>query len=93
MHSNVGERDPSERDRGRASLPILPIIAIKSIALIAPAELARQIFKLHPQLAWSIGILLGAVFWWMVPPKCTVRQFLALSLAIIVLVIARFWIF
>jgi hypothetical protein len=90
MHSNVGECNPSEKDSGRGSFPI---IAIKSIALVAPAELAREIFKMHPQLAWSIGILLGTFLWWIFPPRCTVRQVLSLLLAIMAFAIVRFWIF
>jgi hypothetical protein len=90
MQSNVGECNLSGIDRSRGSFPI---IGIKCIALVAPAELAREIFKTHPQLAWSIGILLGAFLWWIFPPRCTARQLLALLLSIMAFAIVRFWIF
>lgn len=47
----------------------ISVIAIKVLVGLAPSFLLQQVFVLHPKLAYGVGLVIGAVAWYFVPPR------------------------
>ena len=61
------------------------VIVIKVIAAIAPSLIFQEVFRTHPKLAYCVGLVIGAVVWYYVPPRSNAKKLLALICCAILL--------
>jgi hypothetical protein len=66
------------------------ILAVKVFVLVLPAEIASEVFRAHSKLAWGIGLFLGAIASYCIPPRGGTKILLILLAVCLVLGVARF---
>jgi len=64
-------------------------IVLKVLVALAPSFVLQEVFVSHPKLAYSVGLVIGAVAWYFVPPRGNVKQLLVLIGCAIILGIIR----
>ena len=76
-------------DRGSPPVSNLTVV-VKVLAAVAPAALIPGLFPSRAKLVYLLCLMIGGVFWYVVPPRGSVRQLLVLLACAALLGLVRY---
>jgi len=79
------------RGRDEATIETSTLV-VKVLVALAPSIVLEGVFVLHPKLTYCVGLVIGAVASYFVPPRGKTKQLLILVVCAIILGVA-YWAF
>jgi hypothetical protein len=67
----------------------MSVIVVKVLVGLTPSYILQQVFASHAKPVYGVGLVIGSVVAWCIPPRGTAKQLVALISCAVILGIIR----